>query len=166
MNVTVHRTVEADWERVRDIRLEMLADTPLAYLETLETALEHDEAEWRSRAARGSAPHNTRFVAVDESGQWVGAMGGMVSREGEPTLIGVYVAPHARGDAAGVADALLSAVEDWARAEGGEHLLLFVHEDNARARAAYERRGFSYTGTTEPYSLDPSALELGMSRPL
>jgi GNAT superfamily N-acetyltransferase len=166
VNVTVHRTVEADWERVRDIRLEMLADTPLAYLETLATALAHNETEWRSRAARGSAPHNARFVAVEESGRWVGTMGGMVSRTGEPTLIGVYVAPDVRGDAAGVTDALLTAVEDWARAEGGEHLLLFVHEDNARARAAYERRGFTYTGATEPYSLDPSALELGMSRPL
>ena len=165
MGVSIHRTVEADWERVRDIRLEMLADTPLAYLETLETAQTHDEAEWRNRAARGAAPHNCRFAAVDASGRWAGTMGGIVSRDGEPTLVGVYVAPDVRGAAAGVTDALLAAVEDWARTEG-DHLLLYVHEDNARARAAYEHRGFSYTGQTEPYPLDPSALELGMSKPL
>jgi hypothetical protein len=41
-----------------------------------------------------------------------------------------------------------------------------VHEDNARARRAYERRGFVLTGHTVPYNLDPSRNELEMVKGL
>ena len=37
-------------------------------------------------------------------------------------------------------------------------------ERNARARRAYEKRGFAATGTTLPYVLDPTASEIEMSK--
>ena len=61
--------------------------------------------------------------------------------------------------------ALLDAVLVWAR-EHGDALRLEVHEENARAIAAYERRGFRRTGVSRPYNLDPRALEIEMSIPL
>ena len=78
-----------------------------------------------------------------------------------PLLVGVYVAPGHRGRDAGVADALLDAVERWA-AGHGTTLRLHVHEDNPRALAFYERRGFVRTGHTEPYGLDPTRSEIEM----
>ena len=42
----------------------------------------------------------------------------------------------------GVAQSLMDAAEDWARAQGYAWLTLNVFEDNARALKAYERRGF------------------------
>jgi ribosomal protein S18 acetylase RimI-like enzyme len=45
-------------------------------------------------------------------------------------------------------------------------LVLEVHEDNARARAAYRRLGFAETGATRPYPLPPGGAELEMARPL
>jgi len=90
-------------------------------------------------------------------------MGGYLEN-GAPLLVGVYVSPDYRG-AAGVADALLTAVEDWAR-ERGDRLALHVHSGNARARAYYRSRGFVETGVTIPYVLDTSALELEMVKAL
>ena len=164
--VTIRETTEDDWQQVRDLRLEMLRDTPHAYLETLETALGHDEEEWRRRGRRGRTPTGTSLVAVDADGRWVGVMGGTVPDPlTGPLLIGVYVARSHRGRGAGVADALLDGVEAWA-AGHGPTLRLMVHEDNHRARAFYERRGYRLTGRSEPYSLDPARREVEMVRHL
>ena len=82
-----------------------------------------------------------------------------------PLLVGVYVAPDYRGDAIGVTRLLLEAVEDWAR-EHGDTLRLEVHEDNPRARRFYEKRGFTLTGRSREYELEPGGLELEMIKPL
>ncbi|WP_235934608.1 GNAT family N-acetyltransferase [Paramicrobacterium chengjingii] len=163
---SIRQTVESDWREVRDLRLEMLRDTPIGYGETLDNAHGKGEAEWRVRAKRGTAEHGIALVAIDSSGRWVGTMGGFVpEHETTPILVGVYVAPRCRGRQAGVTDALLDSIEEWARTESNL-LMLHVHEDNARARNAYERRGFVQTGHTEPYSLDVSKNELEMIKRL
>jgi GNAT superfamily N-acetyltransferase len=159
--VLVRRTTHDDWEKVRDLRLEMLRDTPIAYAETLEHALANGEAEWRTRGARGEQPGSVSLVAITPDGSWVGTMGAYLSGS-IPLLVGVYVAPTFRGKSAGVTDALLNGVMLWARQHGDE-LRLEVHEHNARAIAAYEQRGFRRTGHTRPYEFDETALEIEMS---
>ncbi|HEU4674477.1 MAG TPA: N-acetyltransferase [Motilibacteraceae bacterium] len=165
-DVVVRQVRPEDWAKLRDLRLEMLADTPLAYLETLADARTKPEADWRQRARRGAGlmpGHPTAtFVAEGSGGCWLGQMAGYVDAPGSAMLVAVYVAPSVRGRAAGVADALLDAVVAWARQHAGT-LRLLVHEDNARARAFYLRRGFTETGRTEPYELDPSAREIEMA---
>jgi ribosomal protein S18 acetylase RimI-like enzyme len=155
-----------DGPRCRDIRLRMIEDTPLAYLETHEQALAHPAAEWDLRAARNSQPGNSGRVAVDEAtGEWVGAMNAYVPGHDPEVawLVGVWVHPDHRGGRLGVTDALLDDVLAWARDVAGvPRLLLEVHEANARAIAYYERRGFTRTGNTVPYPLDPAARELEM----
>jgi len=158
-------TADGDWREVRDLRLEMIRDSPSAYMETLEEALGRDEAEWRMRGRRGSAEHGVAVAAIEHSGRWIGTMAGYVDPTVGALLVGVYVAPDYRGRDAGVTDALLTAIEDWARTEG-ERLTLHVHEHNARAIAAYEHRGFSATGETIPYNLDPATNELEMVKAL
>jgi GNAT superfamily N-acetyltransferase len=160
---TVRSPDEEDWREVRDLRLEMLADTPIAYLETLQAARRHDEAYWRRRA-RPRTDGGITVVAVTDAGRWVGTMAG-IPGVGGPTLVGVYVSPGFRGRRAGVTDALLDAVEAWAH-EHADVLRLEVNELNTRARAAYERRGFVLTGRTSPYPLDPPSLELEMIKRL
>ncbi|MEL4319462.1 GNAT family N-acetyltransferase [Leifsonia sp. YIM 134122] len=170
---SIRPTVADDWEQVRALRLEMLADTPIAYAETRGHALEEPESEWRMRGARGLTDHGTSLVAIDESGRWIGAMAGYLpdaadgadGHEAGPLLVGVYVAPDVRGRDAGVTDALLAGIEAWARTHG-DTLTLHVHEDNARAIAAYERRGFERTDAEIPYNLDPAKLELEMVKRL
>ena len=164
-DLVIRTTNEEDWQAVRALRLEMLRDYPLAYGETLEHALTVDEAGWRLRAARGTTPGQTSIVAID-GGRWVGQMGGYIPDvTAGPLLVGVYVAPTYRGDAAGVSRLLLDAVEDWARLHG-DTLRLEVHEDNPRARRFYEKLGFTLTGRSREYELEPGGLELEMIKPL
>lgn len=164
--VTIRRTTEDDWQQIRQLRLEMLRDAPHAFLETPGTALRHGEEEWRRRGRRGQSATGIAVAAIDASGRWVGTMGGILKdRAASPTLYGVYVSPSHRGRQAGVTDALLDEVEAWA-AMHGRALRLTVHEDNRRAQDFYARRGFRFTGRTEPYVLDPDRTELEMMRQL
>src|SRR4051794_39405073 len=122
--VTVRPIVEDDWRRAKDLRLEMLADTPVAYLESLEQAEAHPDDFWRERARKGFTETSITVVAIAEDGRWVGSMTGVVFAEGgDPWLVAVYVAPDARGSGTGVTDALLAPIEDWARARGTALLL-------------------------------------------
>lgn len=163
---SIRRTDAEDWREVRALRLEMLRDTPLAFGETELHALTLDEAEWRMRAARGRTSPGIVIVAIDAAGRWLGTMGGYLPDANTGgLLVGVYVTPDRRGREAGVFDALLAAMEDWARTQG-DTLTLHVHEANSRARAAYLRRGFIETGHRHPYVLDPTASEIEMVKPL
>jgi GNAT superfamily N-acetyltransferase len=167
MGISVRRTTADDWERLRAVRLQALQDTPIAYLQTYERALELGEDDWREYASRGQATNRTTVVAVDDdTGEFVGMMGGAVDRSGgSPYLVAVFVAPGYRGKSRGVTDLLLAAVEDWARAHG-DTLQLDVHEDNERAKRYYESRGFVFTGRSIPYPLDQSRRELNMVKRL
>jgi ribosomal protein S18 acetylase RimI-like enzyme len=158
----VRPSTEEDWRAYRAIRLEMLDDTPIAFLETLERARTHPDEHWRNRTANRSASSRL-FAAVDDTGAWLGTMGGFhATGAHHPHLVGVYITPRFRGRDQGMADALLDAVIAWARGRS-DLLLLQVHETNEPALRFYRRRGFELTGSTEPYPLDPSTLELEMA---
>jgi GNAT superfamily N-acetyltransferase len=153
-----------DWVAFRDIRLAMLEEIPIAFGETLAEARAMTDAQWRSRVRGYTSGSGLRLGAVAPDGRWVGTMGGFIEA-GRPMLVGVYVMPSHRGRAAGVTDALLELVERWAT-QYSSTLRLRVHEDNLRARAAYVSRGFVEDGTTSPYPLDPSRMELQMVKRL
>jgi GNAT superfamily N-acetyltransferase len=164
--VRVRAILPDDWRRFRALRLEMLGDTPLAYLETLRTAEALPDAEWQARVRRNSTPGSAAFAAEDEDGEWIGTMT-VFRRESVAHLVSVYVTPARRGREAGVTDALLDRVLAWARDQDGvTELRLEVHEHNPRATAYYRRRGFEMTGRSTPYALDRSQRDLEMSLPL
>ena len=161
---------EADWAESRALRLEMIADTPHAYLETLADAEARTDDEWRARAARNTLPGSTGLAAVategERAGHWIGTMSAYLPEGGEGALlVGVYVTPSWRGVAAGVSDALLTGIEEWA-AQHGDVLTLEVHQDSIAARRFYKRRGFEETGRVLPYPLNPKQLEFEMAKPL
>ncbi|WP_156759767.1 GNAT family N-acetyltransferase [Microbacterium karelineae] len=150
-----------DWRPFREIRLRMLADTPIAYGETLAHARELCDDDWRARAARNGEGRNIGLAAVADDGTWLGIMRGYVDDALGPVLVSVFVDPAARGENRGVADALLDGIVAWAREEG-RTLTLHVHADNPRAIAFYRRRGFRDTGTRVPYELPPFGDEIEM----
>lgn len=160
---------EGEWEVLRAVRLEMLADTPTAYVESLASARAQTEGQWRSRAAAMTAPGSVTFVA--DEGSAGGSISGLMrvvlkhpqerSRPLQAMLISVYVAPPQRGT--GLADELLELSIATAAEELGASLLqLGVHEDNTRALAFYARHGFVDTGRREVYPLDASKKEIIM----
>ena len=167
MGITVRRTTRDDWERLRALRLEALQDTPIAFGQTYENALDMTPSEWRAYAARGEERHRLFVVAVDEeSDRFIGMMGGAEDhRGGPPFLVAVFVSPRFRGARRGVSDLLLESIEEWARRRSSR-LQLDVHEDNLRARRFYASRGFVETGVTEPYPLDRTRREINMVKRL
>jgi RimJ/RimL family protein N-acetyltransferase len=124
-----------DWRVWRDLRLEALQDTPIGFGRTYDEERHFTEEQWR---AGGPRP-GRRFIAYDGE-EPVGIAGGFLDEEDQPVLFGVYVRPAHRGGE--VLKALVAAVQEWAPVP----LLLHVHEDNHRARRAYEKLGFALTG--------------------
>jgi ribosomal protein S18 acetylase RimI-like enzyme len=158
-----------EWERLRTVRLEMLADTPTAYVESLASAQAQTEGQWRNRALAMTSPGSVTFVADDGSAadSFSGLMRVVLkhpqesSRPLQAMLISVYVAAAQRGT--GLADELLGMSITAAAHELGARLLqLGVHEDNTRALAFYTRHGFLDTGRREVYPLDASKKEIIM----
>lgn len=175
---SLHHPVEDDWELLRDLRIRAIEDTPIAFLETLDTVRALREEDWRERARRNLRPESAQFVAVDDDGRWIGSLVCFVS-QGLPSyvgradgdapranIVGVFVDPEWRGGA-GVTDALLDAACAWARdSHGLTSVHLHVSEANPRAQRAYEKRGFVPTGVIERIPDDPSGLDVEMVRAL
>jgi GNAT superfamily N-acetyltransferase len=135
--VTIRRAEAEDWQGLRDLRLRALADSPDAFLATLEEAKARSDEEWRNWGQDGAI-----FVAEPLDGM----AGGFVTDEGDVMLWGMWVTPERRGS--GLAEALARAVIAWARGEGAPRVVLWVVIGNAPAERFYERLGFVATGVT------------------
>ncbi len=139
----IERMDPTGWERVRDVRLRALLDTPDAFGRLHSEEVDRRPAMWQDRLANQGAA--TYLALVD------GQDGGIVSvadYEGKPGAAGVFsmwAAPEVRGS--GAASGLLEAAIAWARSRDFDRIVLEVGDKNARAIAFYARHGFEATGT-------------------
>lgn len=145
----VVRVEPEDWERIRDLRLRALLSDPDAFGSTYEQEVDRDEDAWRSWATGwANAVDQGLFAAVDE-GDWVGMALG-VRWEEDPVTAQLYAMwVEASWRRRGLGHALVGAVVAWARGLGVRKVTLRVTEENAGARALYERCGFLDTGERE-----------------
>jgi predicted GNAT family acetyltransferase len=161
---TVHRVTTADAARMRALRLEMLADSPLAFLETLAQAAARSHADYRRRISQAAAGNQLAQFVADPGGRLIGHAGGTVLAE-EPratVVFAVYITPASRGS--GVLAELVETVAEWSVAAGRAELMLEVVVGNHRAVRAYERLGFVDTGVRVPHPVTPALTELQMRR--
>lgn len=169
----IRRLARSDWQLLRDVRLEMIADTPMAYVESLAAAKRQTDTQWQERASAMSEDASVTLVADggEDGSRISGLMRVVVKHPQDPgkprqvMLSSVYVAPEHRG--LGLADQLL--LESCAVAEAdlaAGIIELGVHEENARALRFYQRHGFRTTGASRPYPQDKSKSELVMERRL
>lgn len=161
----VRRVRPADAARMRALRLEMLADAPLAFLETLADAAARPHADYAARIAyTATGSTNAQFVA-DPSGRLVGHAGGTATPDepGLTVIFAVYITPSWRRS--GLLPDLIDAVAGWSRACGRPELMLEVVVGNERAYRAYRRLGFVDTGRRLPHPTIPTLTELQMRRP-
>lgn len=102
-------------------------------------------ARWRDVLADG----DVAFVALDESGRVVGFASVGESRDAEGTgeLYAIYALPEAWGTGAGTA--LLAAGVQVLREAGFREAILWVLDDNPRARRFYEREGWRLDGAVK-----------------
>ncbi|HEY3010661.1 MAG TPA: GNAT family N-acetyltransferase [Micromonosporaceae bacterium] len=161
---TVRRVRPDDAARMRALRLEMLADAPLAFLETLAEAAARPHEEYRARIARNAIGDTISQFIAEVDGRFVGHAGGIAAPH-EPLLtvvFAVYITPEYRGT--GLLADLVDAVAAWSRDAGRPELLLEVVTGNERARRAYERLGFVDTGVRAPHPTIPGLTEVQMRR--
>jgi GNAT superfamily N-acetyltransferase len=117
MDPQVRRILADDWYRYRELRLEALKDSPLAFVEQYDDAATRGDRYWQERVER-SATGSTActFVAI-HAGTFIGKASCFV----EPDITeyvsahvgGVYVTPRFRGRS--IAEALMMVVLRWAR---------------------------------------------------
>ncbi|MFR9776841.1 N-acetyltransferase family protein [Micromonospora sp. MS34] len=162
---TVRRIRREDAARMRALRLEMLADSPLAFLETVAEAAARPHAEFASRITAVSQGNRSAQFIADPGGRFVGHAGGVAAPD-EPGLTvihAVYLTPAWRGS--GLLGALVDRVAAWSRACGRPDLLMEVVVGNDRAYRAYQKLGFIDTGVRVPHPRIPALTELQMRRP-
>lgn len=141
------RLGEDDWIALRALRLHGLENNPRDFGASFEAEAAWPEARWRQ---------SLRDVVWIGAETEAGLIGCLVLRQPEHTKLrhngwihAMYVTPEFQGS--GVADALMNAAEDTARAMGIAILKLLATEGNARACSFYHRRGFVVYGV-EPDS--------------
>jgi ribosomal protein S18 acetylase RimI-like enzyme len=162
MDREVRRIRADEWRQYRELRLEALKDSPLAFAERYDDSLARGDQFWQDRVERGATGRtSSTFVAV-HAGTFIGKASCFIETEiteyVSAHIVGVYVTPRFRGH--GVADALMAAVMRWAREEpGAARIRLFVLETNDRAAAFYRRTGFVPTGATMAYPPNPAYRE-------
>ena len=168
LHAVVIREAHVDeWDRSKELRLEMLADTPHSFGDRLPDVLLWDDDRWMKRHESHLLPDSAVLVAVADDGHWVGHMALREFHNYSPPrvwLMGVYVTPAFRGD--GTAVRLLEAAQSRAVERGFDLLFLDVHEHAVAARRFYGKLGFEPTGHMSPYPLDPTTTELEMVKVL
>lgn len=139
---------DADWERLRAIRLRALADAPDAFGSTLERERAHARKDWLGWIRGWGEATNAVFAALGEGG-WIGlAVGSHPPGDPVAHLYAMWVEPRHRGE--GVGRALVERVAAWALERGAAELELGVTDANAPAEALYRTAGFVETGVSEP----------------
>ncbi len=161
--IEVRRVVPTDWPALRQLRLEALADAPVAFCERLADAVAAPDALWQQRAVRG-AEGGDSFQVIGWVGDRPVATAVGFGEDTDAVLAAVYVTPDFRGR--GLLARLVEQVAAWAAEQGAGSLRLLVHESNDRAAAAYSRLGFLPTGHREPYPLDVTTQEVELALPL
>ncbi len=152
----VKLTLPHHWPLLKDVRLRALADAPEAFGTTLTQAQAYSDAEWQARAQRFSELPSAAGCLAFVDGVPCGMASAYPSQEDPDAaeLTAFWVAPEQRGQ--GVADALVTAIVEWAVLQGVTTLQAWVVEDNARAIGFYRKLGFQETKERQPHTPDPA----------
>lgn len=160
--VLVRPTTIADWQMLREIRLQGLKDAPDAFSSTYAGESAFEDSVWHQRAGRDGS--FIAFIPEASTSGAAGLAGGYQETPGVAELVSMFVRPQARGH--GVGEALIDAVVAWASAKNATSVHLWVTETNSRALRLYERCGFTPTNERQPLPSNPSLHEIAMTRPL
>lgn len=130
---------EADWQVLRDVRLEALRESPDSFVASYEEWRQYGEESWKEQVRRA------RWIVADRDGSVVGVVAlGLDHEDPEAAeIFGLWVAAQTRGRR--VAWGLVQEVAEQAFAEGRSRLYFWVGSDNAPAVAFASSFGFRPT---------------------
>lgn len=148
---SVRRIRPGDGERLRQVRLAALSDSPFAFSSTYGQESSISEAEWADRARGGSDGTERTTLIASDGNDVIGIIGGYRSQSDGPVieLVSMWIAPSARGK--GIARELVEALLDWAKTAHVRAVELWVTERaSSPALKLYESAGFVPTGERAP----------------
>ena len=158
MSWTVRAAIRDDADAIADVHI---ASWRAGYGHVIpESVLYADDFEPRRRAIWNDwrfGPSQRILVSVDDTDTLIGFATFGPERErgrgntGRGELYAFYFHPDTWGN--GAAAELMTHVDDRLRAEGFAEAVLWVLDDNPRARAFYERHGWSPTGIAADYDV-------------
>ena len=154
---SVRRAALGDEPILRDLRLQALHESPVAFGSTYQKEVARTTADWQRWLSPGAT-----FV-LEDAARALGIVAGVHDETDSAVvhLMAMWVSPALRGS--GAADALVAAVFLWAKSEGAASVQLKVIQGNDRARGFYERMGFRATGQEEIRQRD-GVIEVQMER--
>ena len=157
--ITCVELLADDWERVRDIRLQSLLDSPHAFGGTYDNEIAFDEARWRLEFAKQA------FIISSVNGEDAGIMyvENLAGDFGATCWIGgCWTNPKFRG--VGLMRSMFDYLDHEASSRDWLVQGLGVWTDNDSAITAYEKLGFIEMGGPQPSSRQPGKFYQRMIR--
>jgi RimJ/RimL family protein N-acetyltransferase len=148
--VEVTELLPADWQRLRSLRLQSLADSPHAYGASHEVESELTQDAWLERMAKAkyfAASIDDKDCAIMSIEELDGDFGANI------WLGGCWVNADVRGT--GVMKEMIKFIDSVALDRGWQCQGLGVWHDNYPAIAAYERLGFECKGELQESTRKP-----------
>lgn len=135
----------SDWSRYRDLRLKSLQTDPQAFADTYEFADQQTESYWRGHLERADQAQGSWMLFAEDQGQLVGCMSAVIFEDDKiPTIVGVYVAPEARGQ--GLGKRLLTSLLQRLKKASVTGVKLSVNVEQLTALKLYQSLGFIVKG--------------------
>ena len=144
---TIRQATPADALSYRELRLEALQDSPIAFSADYQQNLNQPAEYWKNRLTMEE--DEAAIFLAEHQGKLIGITG--IARGNSPKtrhsawIWGVYVTPEWRG--LRVAEELINSCFAWAKARKIIVVKLGVAATNTSAIRCYERCGFSTYGT-------------------
>lgn len=156
--VTVRRIRSDEGSRLRQVRLDAIADSPGAFTTGWEAASKRPIEAWARVAEVHSAAGDQITLFAEVDGTTAGMISAFRTEDDAVTMTSLWSAPGYRR--IGVADELVQAVREWASGIGAVEVRQWLVERNAHARAFHEALGFVPTGFERPYEPAPGLQEV------
>jgi RimJ/RimL family protein N-acetyltransferase len=145
-SIILRKAVPSDAERFRELRLDALQESPIAFPGDYEVYANHPMSFWENRL-------ETDEIGITYFAEYENHIIGMTGiRRGETsktkhsaTIWGVYVRPSWRG--LRIAQVLIEACIAWAKSNGVSIVKLGVTAASTSAVRCYQRCGFTIYGT-------------------
>jgi L-amino acid N-acyltransferase YncA len=159
--ITIRLVKTIDWQTIRDVTLNMLADAPRAFGDTLVKAESREMKEWQHWAKQlSNNPYRCVYIAQDHQGICGFVIGDATFSQLPPGAVlaaRLWVASHQRG--MGLGRKLMDVVAGWAEEQGMDQVVAEIIDTNLNAVKFYEHLGYHVTGTRE-LVLDDSPRQL------
>jgi GNAT superfamily N-acetyltransferase len=148
----IRLATEFDSQKLKQIRLESLRESPDAFGWSYALAAKLTDDEWKQRASGKDYP---KFFLALENENPVGIIGCAIDRQ-EYCLISMWVESTSRRT--GVAELLMDALFSHAKKTGYNKITLMVAPENKAACGLYAKRGFVFTEVREPLESNPKIM--------